>query len=81
MKKRKRLLKSVADTGIGIPKDELTNIFERFNRLDNSINRKVTGTGLGLYICKQIIEKHEGKIWAESSGSKGTKFIFVLPEA
>ncbi|MDO9463950.1 MAG: MEDS domain-containing protein [bacterium] len=71
---------SIADTGIGIPKDELTNIFERFKRLDNSINRKLTGTGLGLYICKQIIEKHEGKIWAESHGSKGAKFIFVLPK-
>ena len=80
-KKKETIEVSIADTGIGIPKDELTNIFERFNRLDNSINRKVTGTGLGLYICKQIIEKHEGKIWAESSGSKGTKFIFVLPEA
>ena len=80
-KKKETIEVSIADTGIGIPRDELTNIFERFNRLDNSINRKVTGTGLGLYICKQIIEKHEGKIWAESQGGKGTKFVFVLPEA
>ncbi|MBU0479292.1 PAS domain S-box protein [bacterium] len=71
---------SIADTGIGIPKNELTNIFERFKRLDNSVNRKLTGTGLGLYICKQIIEKHEGKIWAESQKGKGSKFVFVLPK-
>ena len=70
----------IADTGTGIPQNELANIFKRFKRLDNLINKKVTGTGLGLYICKQIIEKHKGEIWAESQEGNGSKFIFALPK-
>lgn len=79
-KKADTIRVSVADTGIGIPKNELGNIFERFRRLDNPVNRKITGSGLGLYICRQIIEKHKGEIWAESQDGKGSKFTFALPE-
>ena len=79
-KKGKVIEVGIADTGLGIAKNELANIFERFKRVDNPINREVTGTGLGLYICKRIIEKHKGEIWAESQEGKGSKFVFVLPE-
>ena len=61
----------------GIPKESLPLIFERFYRVRNE--KTVTGTGLGLYICKQIIEAHRGKIWAESTPGQGTTFFIELP--
>ena len=71
------ILISFIDHGPGIPKDSLPLIFERFYRVRSE--RTVTGTGLGLYICKQIIEAHRGKIWAESSLGQGTTFFIELP--
>ena len=67
----------VKDTGIGISENELPRIFERFYRVRGE--KTVTGTGLGLYICKQIIQAHRGKIWAESDPGQGTTFFIELP--
>jgi signal transduction histidine kinase len=68
---------SFIDHGPGIPKESLPLIFERFYRVRGE--KTVTGTGLGLYICKQIILAHRGKIWAESSLGQGTTFFIQLP--
>jgi signal transduction histidine kinase len=75
-KKGQSLLVSVADQGPGIPQESLTLIFERFYRVRTE---KATGTGLGLYICRQIIDAHRGKIWAESAPGQGTTFFIELP--
>jgi two-component system phosphate regulon sensor histidine kinase PhoR len=68
---------AVRDTGVGIPSESLSRIFERFYRVDRS--RTGSGTGLGLSISKHIIEAHGGKIWAESDERHGSVFYFVLP--
>jgi signal transduction histidine kinase len=68
---------SFIDQGPGIPKESLPLIFERFYRVRGE--KSVTGTGLGLYICKQIILAHRGKIWAESTPGQGTTFFIQLP--
>jgi signal transduction histidine kinase len=65
------------DRGPGIPEDALSLIFERFYRVRGE--KSVTGTGLGLYICRQIIQAHRGKIWAESTPGQGTTFLIQLP--
>jgi PAS domain S-box-containing protein len=70
---------SVSDTGIGIPKDKLTTIFDTFKQADESITRKFGGTGLGLTICKQLVELQNGTIRADSSESEGTTFTFTIP--
>lgn len=67
----------VRDTGIGIPQESLSRIFERFYRVDSS--RTGSGTGLGLSISKHIIEAHGGRIWAESEEGRGSTFYFLLP--
>jgi two-component system, OmpR family, phosphate regulon sensor histidine kinase PhoR len=69
---------SVRDTGVGIPSDEVSRIFERFYRVDKS--RAGRGTGLGLSIAKHIIEAHSGKIWAESKEGQGSTFYFTIPQ-
>jgi signal transduction histidine kinase len=71
------MLVSFIDRGPGIPKESLPFIFERFYRVRS--DKSVTGTGLGLYICKQIIDAHRGKIWAESLPGQGTTFFIELP--
>ncbi len=68
----------VADTGIGIPRDELDHIFQKFYRVDNSDTREIGGTGLGLALVKQRVELMNGKIWAESEQGKGSRFIVML---
>ena len=70
------LLVAITDHGPGIPQESLSLIFERFYRVRTE---KATGTGLGLYICKQIIDAHRGKIWAESILGQGTTFFIELP--
>lgn len=69
----------VRDTGIGIPAAEQERIFERFYQVDASQTRKYGGAGLGLAICKHIIERHGGRIWAESDEGGGSAFHFTLP--
>lgn len=69
----------ISDTGIGIPEDKLDKIFDRFYQLDSSNRRKYGGTGLGLWISKNIVEAHGGKIWAESKNS-GSTFHILLPK-
>jgi two-component system sensor histidine kinase KdpD len=73
----KKVIISFIDHGPGIPKEALSFIFDRFYRVRSE--KSVTGTGLGLYICRQIIEAHRGKIWAESNPGQGTTFFIELP--
>lgn len=68
----------VSDNGEGISAEQLPHIFERYNNKEKSGGRN-TGTGLGLYICKYIVEQHGGRIWAESKSGKGTRVSFTLP--
>lgn len=72
---------SVADTGPGIAPEDLTHLFQKFYRIDSTATRTVGGTGLGLYLCRQIIELYGGRIWAESQPGKGSVFFFALPRA
>ncbi len=72
---------AVSDTGIGIPPDKLARIFERFYQVDGSTTRRFGGAGLGLTLCKQIIEAHGGQIYVESELGKGTTFWFTLMAA
>ncbi|MGZ8850959.1 MAG: sensor histidine kinase, partial [Thermoanaerobaculia bacterium] len=74
-----QVVTSVCDNGIGIPSDELTQVFERFHRGRQVSSTNYGGLGLGLYITKQIIERHGGKIWVESREGSGTMFSFSLP--
>ncbi len=74
-----RVVIYVADQGIGIPKDEQERIFERFYRAESPLKKRTKGAGLGLYICKAIVEAHGGGISVESEPGKGSKFIFWLP--
>ena len=73
------VLFSVRDEGQGIPLDKLETIFERFQQVDSSDSRRKGGTGLGLTICRKIIEQHDGKIWAESVLGQGSTFSFTIP--
>ncbi len=76
---KKEILVSVKDTGIGILKEQQERVFSRFFRGANAVRAETEGTGLGLYIAKNIIEAHGGKIWFESKERKGTTFYFTLP--
>lgn len=78
-KTKERFLFSISDTGIGIPKDQQDRVFNRFFRATNAVKTKTEGTGLGLYIARNIIEAHGGKIWFESEPNKGSAFCFSLP--
>jgi signal transduction histidine kinase len=70
---------SVADRGIGIPPDDLPRLFDRYHRGTNVDDRRFSGMGLGLYICRGIAEQHGGRIWAESVPGQGATFHVALP--
>jgi signal transduction histidine kinase len=70
---------SVRDEGRGIPSDEAERVFEKFYRLDPKMTEGVGGTGLGLYICRELIEGMQGQIWVNSELGKGSTFTFELP--
>ena len=70
---------SVADNGVGIPPENLAKLFDISEVLSTKGTAKETGTGLGLLLCKDFIEKHGGKIWVESEVGKGSEFKFTLP--
>ena len=72
---------SVEDRGRGISAEKLEKIFDRFQQGDASDSRDLGGTGLGLALCRSIVEQHGGRIWAESTPGKGSKFQFTLPAA
>jgi len=72
---------SVIDNGIGIKKEDQKMIFEPFWQLDSPTAKEKRGTGLGLTVAKQIVEKHGGRIWVESEHGKGSRFTFILPLA
>jgi signal transduction histidine kinase len=70
---------SIHDCGIGIPQDQQARLFARFSRASNASIHGITGTGLGLFLCRELIERHGGRIWLESEEGKGSTFTFVLP--
>ncbi|MBT4512318.1 MAG: PAS domain S-box protein, partial [Chloroflexi bacterium] len=70
---------SIIDNGMGIPSEQLDKVFDRFHRLESGVAHRRGGTGLGLPICKWIVEAHGGTIWVESELNKGSKFSFSLP--
>ena len=71
----------VSDQGIGIEKDNLVHVFDKFEQIENSLSREVGGSGLGLSIAKQLIAAHRGAIWCDSVLNKGSSFYFVIPVA
>ncbi|NMH72543.1 cell wall metabolism sensor histidine kinase WalK [Bacillus sp. RO2] len=74
-----QILVSINDQGVGIPKSDINKIFERFYRVDKARTRMLGGTGLGLAIAKEMIQAHDGDIWASSVEGKGTTIYFTLP--
>jgi len=73
---------SITDFGLGIPPGEQRRIFEKFYRLDPNMTRGVGGTGLGLYICRELVRRMDGRIWVESQGlGRGSTFHVELPVA
>jgi PAS domain S-box-containing protein len=76
-----RLRFTVRDEGLGVPPAEQRRIFEKFYRLDPQLTRGVGGTGLGLYICRELVERMSGRIWVESDGERGSAFVVELPSA
>jgi signal transduction histidine kinase len=74
-------LLSVRDQGIGIPQHEQAQIFERFARAGNAQTYEISGTGLGLYLCRELVEQHGGRIWLESAEGQGSTFFVTLPLA
>src|SRR6185437_10677961 len=74
-----KMLFTVEDNGTGIPYEKISELFNKFYQINTSITRKLGGTGLGLVICKGIIESHGGRIWIESNYNKGASIKFTLP--
>ncbi len=73
------VLYAVSDTGIGIPADQVGNIFEEFRQADVTVSRDFGGTGLGLSITRKLVELHGGRVWVESEVGKGSTFFFTIP--
>jgi signal transduction histidine kinase len=73
------VLIEVADQGLGIPADQVGRLFQKFERVRSDDHLRISGTGLGLYICKKIVEGHGGQIWVESEVGRGSTFSILLP--
>ena len=71
---------AIRDSGLGIPSSEQRRIFEKFYRLDPDVTRGIGGTGLGLYICRELVRRVDGRIWVESDGRSGSTFIVEIPQ-
>jgi signal transduction histidine kinase len=69
----------IRDTGPGIAAEDIPHLFQKFYRVDNSATRTIGGTGLGLYLCRKIVELYQGRIWVESTPGKGSSFFINLP--
>jgi signal transduction histidine kinase len=69
----------VSDTGVGIPLKEQPRVFEKFTQVGSGITTKPRGTGIGLAICREIVEKSNGEIWVQSQPEEGSTFGFTLP--
>ncbi|WP_292470404.1 ATP-binding protein [Methanolobus sp.] len=69
----------VKDTGVGIARENLDNIFEKFYQVDGTSTRMFGGNGLGLSIAKHIVDQHKGKLWVESESGKGSTFYINIP--
>ena len=76
---KKKVTVSVKDEGAGIEPQDLEKVFDRYYRVENRDTRHISGFGIGLYLCAEIIERHNGKIWSESEIGKGSTFYFELP--
>jgi signal transduction histidine kinase len=70
---------AVHDAGLGIPREEQSRIFEKFYRLDPDMKQGIGGTGLGLYICRELVHRVDGRIWVESDGRTGSTFVVEIP--
>lgn len=70
---------SIQDSGIGIPAEDMSHLFQKFYRVDNTSTREIGGTGLGLYLCRRLTETMSGRIWAESEYKRGSTFFVELP--
>jgi PAS domain S-box-containing protein len=70
---------AVRDTGLGIPPGEQARVFEKFYRVDPHMSRGIGGTGLGLYICRELVRRVDGRIWVESDGASGSTFVVEIP--
>ena len=75
------VLWSVSDEGLGIPASERRRVFEKFYRLDPNMTRGIGGTGLGLYICRELVHRLDGRIWVEANGRRGSTFFVEIPVA
>ena len=73
------IIVSVIDSGVGVKPENQQRIFEKFRQVGDTLTEKPKGTGLGLPICKQIIEHYQGRIWVESQLGKGSSFLFSIP--
>ncbi|WP_025142874.1 ATP-binding protein [Pedobacter jeongneungensis] len=78
-KRKGELVVSVEDEGIGIKESDIPKLFDRFFRVESLVTQTIAGFGVGLYICAEVIERHQGKIWAESKFGEGSTFYFSLP--
>ncbi|WP_057561785.1 sensor histidine kinase [Paraclostridium sordellii] len=76
---QEEIIVSVKDSGVGIPKEKLDVIFDRFGQVDDSLNRKCEGSGIGLSLVKNLVEIHGGEIYVNSEVNKGSEFVFSIP--
>ncbi|RYY71130.1 MAG: GAF domain-containing protein [Chitinophagaceae bacterium] len=80
-KKEGQIIVGIRDQGLGIKKEDQDKLFERFSRIENSAHDNIAGFGIGLYLCKEIISRHHGRLWVETEYGKGSVFYFSIPAA